>query len=153
MLFRALAALAAASVLIFPGAPAGASGTLVLAKIGEKPQSFTGARLVLKPTKLMVILPDKRELDFDQSSCQNSVAIAECQPIDVNVRDKSGTHDLNVTGGLGYFNLTKVPQTIPTKPPQKLPRAGLYLTLQTDDGTSITVRGTLDSGAANLTGN
>ena len=153
MVFRALAAIAAASSLLLYAAPADAGGTLVLTKLGGKPQTFSGARIVLKQGILVVSLPDKRELDFTQSSCANSVEIMECQPTAATVRTKSGSHDLNVTSGDGYFNLTKVPQTVGTKPPEKLPRNGLYITLQTDDGTSITIRGTLDAGAAALTGN
>jgi hypothetical protein len=90
MVFRAFAALAVVSLLMFSGSVAGATGTVVL---------------------------------------------------------------LNVTGGIGYFNLTKTPQTIPTTPPAKLARGGLFITLHTDDGTSMTIRGTLDAGAAALTAN
>lgn len=153
MTIRILTTIAAAALLFLPAAGAEAAGTLVLTKEGGKPQTFPDARIVLKSSKLIVSLPDKRELTFDESSCQNSVEVMECQPIGVTVRTKSGAHEVNVTGGIGYFNLTKVPQTIDTKPPQKLPRNGLFLTLHADDGSSMTIRGTLDAGAAALTGN
>lgn len=152
MLFRLLAAIMGASVLIFPGAVASAAGTVVLTPHGGQPQTFSGAQLLLQSPKLVVSLPN-RQMIFEQSSCSNTEEIMECQPIGVSIRTKGGTKELNVTDGLGYFNLTKVPQPIDTKPPQKLPRHGLFITLHTDEGATIEIRGTLDAGAGVLTGN
>ena len=146
MVLRAVAAFAALSLLIATGSVAGASGTVVVTKLGGKPQTFPGARLVLKGSGLVVSLPDKRELDFVQSSCQNTVEIMECQPTGVTLKRKGGAHDVDFTDGIGYFNLTKIPQAIGTTPPQTLPRNGLFITLNGADGTMVTVRGTLDVG-------
>jgi hypothetical protein len=146
MVLRTTAALAAIALWISSGAAAGASGTVVITKLGGKPQTVTGARLVLKASTLAVTLPDKRELDFGQNSCQNTVEIMQCNPIGVTLRNKSGAHDVDFDNGVGYFNLTKVPQTIPTSPPQTLPRNGLSIVLNAADGTIVTIRGTLDVG-------
>jgi hypothetical protein len=150
-MFRPIAVTAAALLLIFPGSAAHAAGTVVVTKPGGKPQSFTGARLVLKSGKLIVSLPDGRGLVFNQSSCSNTVEIMQCQPIDVILRNKSGGHDLDFTDGIGYFNLTKAPQMTDTNPPQKLPRNGLFLYLKAATGASVTIHGTLDVGV--LAGN
>ncbi len=153
MIVRVLPAIVATALWILAGSVANAAGTVVLQKLGGSPQTFSGAQLLLQSPKLVVSLPDKRKLVFEQSSCSNSEEIMECQPIGVSVRTKAGTSDLNVTDGIGYFNLTKVPQPIDSKPPQKLPRHGIFITLHTDDGAKITIRGTLDAGASILTGN
>jgi hypothetical protein len=143
---RAVAAIAALSLSISSASIAGAAGTVVITKLGEKPETFTGARLVLRATTLLVTMPDGRELDFAQSTCQNTSELMECQPVDVALRTQSGTHNIDFTDGLGYFNLIKVPLKITTQPPQTLPRNGLSLILHDANGTTVTVRGTLDVG-------
>jgi hypothetical protein len=147
MLIRAFAVCAAVTLSLATAAAATASGTVVVTKTGGKPQSYAGARLVLKGQALTVTLADGRALVFGQNSCQNTTEIMQCQPIGVSLKTKSGAHDVDFTDGLGYFNLTKRPQPIGTQPPQTLPRNGLYITLEAADGTSVTIRGTLDVGS------
>ena len=152
MLNRILLALAVGA-LALPPATAGATGTVVIKPHEGNAHTIQNAQLLLKAPGLVVVLPDKSQIVFEQHGCRNTTEVMECQPYTVVFRSKKGSHEINVTEGLAYLNLTKIPQKVEDATPHvTLPRHGIYITLKTDEGETITIRGTVDAGAAKLTG-
>jgi hypothetical protein len=143
MTLRFLAPAVAVLVVAVSTAGADARGTVVITPLGGHPKTVTNATIVRKKETLVIRLSSSRTITLAQSSCENNTDVLACVPLDVVDRVNGSSRELNLSHGLLYANLSKVPQAIPheTAP---LPRNGIWLSMTVDDGTSITVRGTLD---------
>jgi hypothetical protein len=136
--------LALLAALAVSTAGASARGVTLIQQYSGKTQTYGNVRLHLDGKTLWVQNRGKDdELAITQGACSFVKSVERCLPDTVVLHQRGKMHQIPLSHGTVYFNLTNAEQSLPLSTESMAPHTVIVL-FRTQRGTYVTIKGTLD---------
>ena len=128
-------------------ATAGARGVTLIQQYDGKTQTYSNVRLHRSGKTLWVQNRGKSdELAITDGACSFVESVERCLPSVVILHQRGKTHQIQLSHGTVYFNLTNAAQQLPLSTESMAPNTVIVL-FRTQRGTYVTIKGALDEDA------
>ena len=141
-----LALLAATVATLLGTANASAFGVVDVQRSDGTTSTYSGAMITFVGKTLHIRSADaKGTMVIERDACSYRGPIVMCLPPRFLLRQDGSDRPINLESGTVYLNLTNRTQQLPLSSQRLSPRS-ILLSVHTQRGTSINVKGTIDSG-------
>lgn len=126
-----------------PGRPGEALGVTRVQQSDGTVQTYRDVRIRLNGTTLRLTSPDRKGVLVISSGACSAGDVERCLPSSVTLRQFGKTHNIAITHGTVFLNLTSAMQHLPHSS-QQVPPHGVVIFVHTAHDTYIATHGRLD---------
>ncbi len=140
----AITCLALAAAWLAAGPPASARGVALIQESDGTVKRYSDVYMALSGQMLTLRSPDKKgTLRILTGACSFDKSVERCLPYSVTLTQAGKTHEIAISHGSVFLNITNEARHLPLSSDILAPRTVLVL-FKTAHGTYVTVKGTLD---------
>lgn len=140
----ATVSLALAAAWLAPGLPAGAKGVTLIQQSNGTVKTYSNVYIAVAGQMLTLRSSDsKGTLTIATGACSFDNNVQRCLPYSVTLTQGGKTHEIALSYGTVFLNLTKEAHHLPRSSEMLAPRTVLVL-FKTAHGTYVTIKGTVD---------